>query len=99
MNKGTELKINVHIEPIGGVHLSECEFKCTFYIYSNKKVEIDKSEMLKVDDDNYICLVDTGKLGAGVINMTAVVEVPDGDFYDGYRKEVQTVCTGIIVLP
>ena len=45
---GTELKINVHVEPIDGLHMSDYEFECAFYVYTNKKIVISKSEMPKL---------------------------------------------------
>lgn len=95
--KGTELKLNVHVEPIGEVHLSDCDFSCTFFIYSNRPMVIHKSEMIKDDDDNYLALVDTEKLGTGTIKMKIEVQVPDAHFPDGFRKEVANVCTGITI--
>lgn len=95
--KGTELKINVHVKPIGSIHISQCDFTCTFFASSNRSVVVPKDEMIKVDDDNYIALVDTGKIGLGKIKMKIEVQVPDSDFPDGYRKEVANVCTGITI--
>ena len=95
--RGTELKINVHVEPIGGIHLSQCEFTCAFFVYTNRALEVTKAEMIKVDDDNYIALVDSDKVGTGQVKMKIEVQVPDSDFPDGYRKEVANVCTGITI--
>ena len=98
MNEGSEVKINVHVEPIDGkVHLSECEFKCEFYVNANKSVTLEKKDMIQVDDDNYIALVDTAKTGYGKIKMMIECEVPDGDFPDHLRKEVDTVCTDVTI--
>lgn len=95
---GTEVKINVHVEPIDGkVHLSECEFKCEFYVHANKSITLEKKDIIQVDDDNYIALIDTAKIGYGTIKMTIEVDVPDGDFPDHLRKEVDTVCTGVTI--
>lgn len=94
---GTELKINVKVEPMGNIHLSACEFECYFFVYTNKNIKVSKSEMIQVDDDNFIALVDTKNLGAGALKMTIVVDVPDGDFNDNLRREVETVCTGITI--
>ena len=33
---GTELKINVHVEPIDGLHMSEYDFECVFFVYKNR---------------------------------------------------------------
>lgn len=47
---GTEFKMNVHLEPMDGLHMSDYDFDCAFYVYTNRKVVIPKSRMKKVDD-------------------------------------------------
>lgn len=94
---GTELKLNVHVEPIGGIHLADCRFTCKFFTSAAKPMVIAKDQMNQVDEDNFIAIIDSGKLGAGTIKMTITVEVPDSDFRDGYRTEIDTVCTGITI--
>ena len=98
---GTELKINVHVDPIDGLHMSDYDFECAFFVYTNKKVVITKKEMKKVDDDNYIALIDKVKglqLGRGTINMEITAHIPDGDFDDGLRTEKTTICTGVTIV-
>lgn len=98
---GTEFKINVHAEPIDGMHMSEYDFECTFYVYTNKRVVIRKSEMKKLDDDNYLAMIDTVKgmqLGRGKLNMEFTGYIPDGDFDNGLRTEKAVVCTGVTIV-
>lgn len=94
-NVGTELKINVHVEPIDGFHMSDYDFSCRFCIYTNRYVELGKEEMIKVDDDNYIACIDSGQLGAGLVMMRITARIPDADFPDGLRTEVETVSTEV----
>lgn len=94
---GTELKINVNVKPIGNTHLSDCDFICTFFVNSNKTVVKKKEDMIKMDDDNYIALINSEDLGAGTIKMTIKVLVPDSAFEDNYRTEIETVSTGITI--
>ncbi len=94
---GTELKINVHVEPIDGFHMSDYDFTCRFYIYANRYVELEKSEMIRMDDDNYIACIDSSKLGTGNIMMRIMAYIPDADFSDGFRTEVETVDTMVII--
>jgi hypothetical protein len=94
---GTELKINVNVKPIGSTHLSACNFTCTFFVSSNKTVVKKKEDMIKIDDDNYIALINSEDLGAGTIKMTIKVLVPDPAFEDNYRTEIETVSTGITI--
>lgn len=95
---GTEIKINVHVEPIGGIRMSEYDFTCVFYAYKNKCLEINKREMVKVDDDNYIAKVDTSKIGAGNLKMRFEAEIPDSDMNDGFRREVELVDLNIPII-
>lgn len=94
---GTELKIKINVKPIDNIHLSDCSFSCIFFINTSKTVVLDKSQLLKVDDDTYIALLNSEDLGVGTIKMTINIKVPDSDFSDGYRTEIETVCTGITI--
>lgn len=96
-NVGTELKINVHVEPIDGFHMSDYDFVCRFYIYRSCVVDVTKQNMIRIDNDNYIACVDSGKLGFGTIMMRVTAQIPDSDFQDGLRTEIKTVSTGITI--
>lgn len=98
---GTELKINVSVEPMNGVHLAECDFECEFYRRGNKGngVVVTKDEMIKVDDDNYIARINSAEVGVGSVMMSITVHVPDPDFDDGLRTEIDNVWTGVTIKP
>ena len=96
---GTELKINVHVEPIDGLHMSEYDFECVFFVYKNRPLVVRKNDMTKVDDDNYIAKVDTEKVGVGSLKMKFIAEIPDSDMNDGLRKEVELVDLNIPIIP
>lgn len=101
-NKVRELKINVHAEPISGLHLSDYNFECLFYVHPNRVVSIPKADMTQVDEDNYTALITTEigrKLGIGHIKMQMVAYIPDGDFPDELRTEVsEEVCTEAVLI-
>lgn len=96
---GTELKINVHAEPIDGMHMGEYDFECVFFVYKNRHLVVRKDEMTKVDEDNYIAKVDSAKVGVGNLLMKFVAEIPDSDMNDGLRKEVELVDLNIQIIP
>ena len=96
---GTELKINVHVEPIDGLHMSDYDFTCTFFVYKNKSVVVNKKDFTRVDDDNYIAKVDSVKVGAGQLKMKFEADIPDSDMDDGFRKEVELVDLGVTIVP
>ena len=96
---GTELKINVHVEPIDGMHMSDYDFECVFFVYKNRPLVIKKNEMTKVDEDNYIAKVDSAKVGVGNLMMKFTADIPDSDMNDGLRKEVELVDLNIPIIP
>lgn len=98
---GTEFKMNVHLEPMDGLHMSDYDFECAFYVYTNRKVVIPKSRMKKVDDDNYLAIIETAdamRIGRGRINVEITAYLPDGDFSDGLRTEKLVLCTDVTAI-
>ena len=98
---GTEFKLNIHLDPIDGLHMSGYDFECALYVYTNRKVVIPKSQMRKVDDDNYIAVVnsiDAMRIGRGRINVEITAHIPDGDFDDGLRTEKLILCTDVTAI-
>lgn len=98
---GTELKINVHVEPIDGYHMYDYDFDCQFYVYTNKSVSINKTDMKKIDNDNYVALITSdlaNKIDRGALKMKITAHIPDSDFPDGLRTEIAEVCTGVGIM-
>lgn len=98
---GTELKLNVHLEPIDGMHMSNYDFECSFYTYRVKRVIIPKEKMKKVDDDNYIAVIDSEsalRIGRGQIEAEITAHIPDTDFPDGVRTEKLVLCTDVTII-
>lgn len=97
-SEGTTLKILVHFE-VEGHTMDDCDFKCSFYSV-NKLISVvkKKSELIRIDENNYVAIVDTEKTGIGLIKCKLTVEVPDSDCPDGIRKEVARASTNVTVL-
>mgnify|MGYP001629197295 FL=1 len=95
---GTDLKINVSIDRLDGYKMSDIDFTCDFYVYTNRRVTMTKEQMVKADDDNYVALVDSSKLGTGTIRCRVTAHIPDADFDDGIRTEIEEVNTGITIV-
>lgn len=95
---GTQIKINIHIDPLGSLHMSSYEFECKFYVFPKKSVTIKKAEMVKVDNDNYLALVDTTDLGIGRLHMSLTAQIPDEDFGNSTRREIACVDTEIDIV-
>lgn len=98
---GTELKFNVHLEPIDGFHMAEYDFEYAFYVFRNRAVLIKKADMEKIDDDNYLVKItkeDALKIGKGMIYAEATAYIPDNDFVDGTRTEKLILCTEVTII-
>ena len=95
---GTEIKLNVHIDPLGNLHMDDYYFECKFYIFPKKFIIVKKADMVKVDADNYLAMVDTTDLGIGKLHMMVTAEIPDSDFGDGTRREIACVNTEIEIV-
>jgi hypothetical protein len=81
--------------------MSEYDFECAFYVYTNRKVVYKKSNMKKVDDDNYLAIIETEdalKIGRGKINAEITAYIPDNDFSDGLRTEKLVLCTDVTAI-
>lgn len=53
--------------------------------------------MVRVDENNYIAIIDTSLLGKGEIKSVLTAYVPDSDMPDGKRTEVISQQTGILL--
>lgn len=97
--KGTQFKLNIHMEPIGSYHLSNLEWEAKVLTYGLDGVaqRFLKSSASKVNDDNYTIIVDTTIGGAGAYWLTLSVDVPDTTAQGGKRIEKVTVFTGVII--
>lgn len=94
---GTTLKINVSADFGAGLKMDDAEFTCTFFTNNRRSVSVRKADMLRIDENNYLAVIDSRELGAGTITMLFDGEVDDGDCPDGKRHEVLRVKTGITI--
>lgn len=63
-----------------------------------KTISCKKDELIRIDQDNYIILIDTVALGVGTIRAKIIAEIPDSDFGDRVRTEVKIINTGISIV-
>lgn len=92
---GTEIKLNLNIEPVGAFTMDSYDWVAEVFCNSQKSLIINKSEAIKVDESNYTLLIDTNKVGIGVLKCKVTAQIPDADFPDMTRTEVNTINTGI----
>lgn len=98
---GTELVINVNIEPTGNYHMSDYDFEIVAFCTEEKLKAYKKGDWdcQPVDDDNYVILLDTTDVGPGKLKLIVTAYIPDDRFLsennDGLRTEVIPINTGI----
>lgn len=92
---GTELKLNVNIEPISGLSMDDYDWFVEVYCSTKRISKINKQESIRIDENNYIVLVDTEELGAGLLKCKVTAYIPDYDFPDELRTEVTFVDMGV----
>lgn len=96
--QGTELKLNIGIEPVGGLTMDEYDFTVEVYCFQNKAIKYSKADAIRVDANNYMVLVDTTSTGVGELKCKVTAQIPDGDFKDGIRTEIEMVSTNITIV-
>lgn len=95
---GTELKLNIHIEPIGEITMDDYDFEVEVYCSPKKSILIAKKDTIRIDSDNYVVLIDTNLVGVGDLKCKVTAKVPDGDFPDNFRTEIVCIDTGINIV-
>lgn len=95
---GSELKLNVSIEPIGTLTMDDYDFVVEVYCSNQKVLNIPKSQAIRVDEENYVVLVDTKVIGTGRIKCKVTAQIPDADFSDSYRTEVVIIDTELDII-
>lgn len=91
---GTVYKLNVSIELPDNLTMDDVDFSCRFYCWKDS-VEVKKDQMIRLDENNYIAVVDSNLIGRGEIINQVTVNIPDNDIEDGFRTEIYTDKTGI----
>ena len=85
--KGTDIEINVNMQPIGANTMSSVDWECVFFV-GDSSYTVTKKESQRVDDDNYLCPVETATLDRGVLQCRMIAEIPNNLFRDGSRTEI-----------
>ena len=97
--RGTELKFNLNIQPVGGISMSAFDFYVRAYSKGTaQRSVVHKYDCAKVDNDNYTVPVDTALLGLGLLILDVYAFIPDQDFPDDLRTEICRIETDITLI-
>lgn len=95
---GSEIKLNLNIEPVGGYTMDDYSFVAEVYCKAKNSVILPKEKAIRIDSNNYLLPIDTQELGHGVIKVKVTAFIPDKDFADDVRTEVVFIETNIEII-
>ena len=104
---GTEIKLNIDVEPMGDYTLADYNFdvylvgggfKKTVLTFSKKGHEISKGLTLAEDGKSCIVTFNTADIGQGAVTAQIKAYIPDVAFEDRVRTEIIELNTGIDVV-
>lgn len=84
----SEEEVNISLYPIDGYTMDEYDFTCEIFCSSMRKQILSKSDLRRVDENNYVAIVETAKIGAGKVKIRVLARVPNANFDDGFRDVV-----------
>lgn len=102
--KGTDVKLNIHIDPIAGQHMESYNFTLTFYTPDGKKKEYSKLNtslsggLHKTDADNYFVYLQSDSLGEGTVKCKIEAEIIDSRT-NTYKTEITVIPCNIKIVP
>lgn len=94
---GTEIKLNINIEPIGDFTMADYDFDVDVWTNPKKSLHFTKDETIEVDDNNRLVIVDTKSTGAGDLRYKITARIPDEDMGKP-RTEVFAAAVGIYIV-
>lgn len=96
LQKGSERKFTITMEPFDGIHLAACRIdKVRVSTFSERSVTLDGTNIIRDGEDAIkIILVseDAKALGSVNIKVELYIGIPDSDFADGFRDQIFTIC-------
>lgn len=90
---GEDLKFKITLTA-EGFDQSRDPYKIDFYCGDNPEQHFDQDDMKEGLDGDYYLLIDTKNMKPGVMRMVITARIPDNDFPDNYRDEVESISLG-----
>lgn len=86
---GADFKAYIRLEPAGQYNMDDYDFSAEFYTSSKKKVTMRKEDMIRQGENEYHCVLSSKDLGPGMLACTFTRHIPDADYPDGLRTDIQ----------
>lgn len=90
---GGQAKLTISRKPYGKINMDDYDFSIEVYCVPDKRVCIPKNQCIRKDENSYAITVDSKKLGIGLITIRVISKIPDPDFKEGYRVDVDKLVT------
>lgn len=95
---GADITLNISIEKINGFTMDDLDFKCLFFTTVGQYLQLDKSQLVRVDSSNYLACINTIDFSCGKLFMRVYVKVPDSNYKKMHRLEIVSVDTGVLLV-
>ena len=83
----SEFKAFIKLDPVGDMTMDDYDFYAEYYCYPNRKVKVEKKDMIRKSEGEYWACLNSVDLGAGMLKCNVVRFIPDADFADGLRTD------------
>lgn len=94
----SEFKAYIKLDPVGDLTMDDYDFYAEFYCTTNRRVKIEKKDMIRKEENEYWACLNSSDLGAGSLKCSVVRFVPDADFSDKLRTDKTTFDFEISIL-
>ncbi|MGN0309182.1 MAG: hypothetical protein ACI4C3_01110 [Bacteroides sp.] len=94
---GTGYMVAVKIESVNDLQMQDYNFTLDFYVYPNRRQTLRKQDLVRIDMSSgadFYALVDSRKLGEGLLRCRATIMDPQSCWTGGSRPVVLDVSTG-----
>jgi hypothetical protein len=95
---GSEFKAYIKLDPVGDMTMDSYDFYAEYYCNPNRKVKVEKKDMIRKSENEYWACLNSSDLGTGTLKCDVVRCVPDADFDDGLRTDKITFDFEISIL-
>ena len=99
-SRGTSYIRRVYVESEKGLSMDEMDFSLDFYVYTSRKLHLDKRDLIHVQKDGesmYFAVIDSKVLGPGYVKCKLTVIDEELRFKSGKRQVSITRMTGIMI--
>lgn len=86
---GTQEPVKVSVDAIGTITMADMDFTIKYFskVYGYA-VTVPKSECVKVDENTYEIVVDTQRIGVGMLNVIVDLAIPYSNAPSGLIKKL-----------